>query len=190
MLSPRTILNRFSSNRWIAAALLAGAVLLLALVALTFDRRSAPLAPLHHRPDPVDRLVPVSRVEHLSASLSAPALRFLTNGAHPFHTLHFKPPPPPPQAEPTPPPAPAPPPPPPPRKVVLVYNGVYQTAEGQSRAFLKVDDQLSVLPLGGKVVKDWLVSEIGRQKLTLTNSAAQMTVLEFNREKTIEVPAE
>ncbi len=189
MISPAFIFNRVTGNRWFAVGLLLVMTVLLVLVATTFEESSLPLPRLHSRPDPVDRLIPVKKIQQLSSNLILAPVQPLANGSHPFFTAHFKPPPPPPAApvevKEIPPPAPAV---PVVKKVALLFQGVYQTADGHDKAFVQSDGKLSVLPVGGAVLENWSVAEINRQKLTLTNRAAETTILEFNREKILEIP--
>ncbi len=183
--------NQTASKRWFAIGLLLAAGFLLTLVAMTFDDNSVPLPALNEKPDPVDRIVPVNRIEQLSSDLTQSPVLPLVNGSHPFFTLHFKPAPPVPTplpvVEPVPEPAPPTPPAPVFKKFVLLYQGVYKTAEGSNQAFVRLENELFVLPPGGSVLDDWAIAEISWQKLTLTNRAAETTILEFNREKTLEI---
>lgn len=117
---------------------------------------------------------------------------------NPFHTAYFKPPPPPPPSPPPPPPPPepappAPPPPPPPpstREVVLRYQGFFETTEGVRKAYLHREDALIVLTAGDPVIDQWKVARIDPRALILTGPEGEELLLDFNREKKIEVAIE
>jgi hypothetical protein len=94
---------------------------------------------------------------------------------NPFYTTYYQPPPSKPPTT---------------RKVGLTYQGFFETTGGQKQAFLKVDDQLFVGPVGAKVVADLVVNNIALRTMTLTNSAAKTNVLEFNARQELEVPVQ
>ena len=99
----------------------------------------------------------------------------VTNAPLPFVTTFFQPPPPPPAKK--------------TRKVNLTYNGFFQTAGGEKRAYLMIDDKLAMLPPGASVVADVVISNILRTELTLLQ-ATQAVVIPFRGSKEVEVPAE
>jgi hypothetical protein len=97
----------------------------------------------------------------------------LTNRITPFHTTYFQPPPAKPVTT---------------RKVELTYRGFYETAQGQKRAFVRVDDQVLVASVGAKLLGDLVVTDIALRTLVLTNGQAQSNRLEFNAGKLMEIP--
>ena len=53
---------------------------------------------------------------------------------------------------------------------------------------IKLADEFLSRPEGGHVSSNWLVGEVTFRTLTLTNLAAQTTLLPLNEKKEIEVP--
>lgn len=121
----------------------------------------------------------IDKIESLLQSGAWPRLQTGASAVNPFFTTHFLPPPPPP-----------PPKPPATRKVEVMFQGFFETAEGRKHAFIKVGENLQFGPEGMQIVADLAIKEIGLRTLTLTNRAAQATVLEFNQKQTLEVPAQ
>lgn len=178
-------LRTLENSRVFLIMLLLGALVLVVLVASDLGGELPDRAGLKTRPNPTDATVLVRKIEALFAPATLKRLRPATNGISPFHTTHFQPlaPPPPKTPEPTPtPPKPA------TKKIQLTYQGVYQTAAGEKKAFVKVGDGLVVGTVGAKVVADWAVADIALRTLTLKNASSQTNILEFNLPKEIEVP--
>jgi hypothetical protein len=103
-----------------------------------------------------------------------------TNLPAPFLTTYFQPPPPPPldpNVKKT-------------RKVSLTYNGFFETATGEKRAYVLVGGALALLPSGGQVISDLMISNIQRTQLTLKRAATQDVVVPFRGSTEIEIPAE
>jgi hypothetical protein len=125
------------------------------------------------RSEPV--LIPISenQLEGLLTPSAVPTLD-PTNLSNPFFTTHFQPPKP--SAPAT-------------RKVNMTYQGFFQTTDGDKQAFVRVDDANLTATLGRPIVADLAVSEINVHSLTLTNSASQTNVLEFNKSTSVEVPS-
>ena len=179
------ILRKLENSRVFLIALLLGALVLVVLAASDLGGELPNRAELETHPNPTDATVLARKIEALFAPATMKALRPATNGVSPFYTTHFQPlaPPPPKTPEPTPtPPKPA------KIKMQLIYQGVYQTAAGEKKAFVKVGDGLVVGTVGAKVMADWAVADIALRTLTLKNAGSQTNILEFNVPKEIEVP--
>lgn len=176
----------------LAGALLAVAAFLFFLVVLGLGHRLPALPPLLHAGSRPAEAVPVNKIQSVVSKAGLAQIRLFANAANPFFTKRFEPappPPPPPAVAPTVKPEPPPAPPPPvTRKLKLLYQGNYQTAAGEQKAFLTLDSNLAVLTPGAKIEGGWAVANIGMRKLTLTNASAQTNILEFNAVKEIEVP--
>ena len=186
-----SIFNKVVSKRWFSISLLGLAVALLILVSLQLGRKLPPLPALKPSSHSTALEAPVEKIEQLSSKTAFFRIKPFTGTNEPFYTLNFQPPPTPPP-QPTPPAVvepPKPPPPPPTKKIAVLYQGVYQTANGSKKAFLQVDGKLSILPPGGTVAADWAITEIAVKNLTLTNRSGKTNVLTFNRAGEIEVPA-
>lgn len=176
------ILRLLENSRVFLVALLIGALVLLVMTASELGGELPNRAELKSRPNPMDVTVMVRKIETLFAPATLTSLRPVTNGVSPFYTTHFQPPGPPPKApdsastnSAT-------------KKIQLTYQGVYQTAAGEKKAFVKVGDKTVVGSVGAKIVSDWTVAEIALRTLILKNAAAQTNLLEFNMPKEIEVP--
>jgi hypothetical protein len=119
----------------------------------------------------------------LSPLFTPAALRLVapaTNLPPPFITTFFQPPPPPPpdpNLKKT-------------RKVTLTYNGFFETATGEKRAYVLVGGALAMLPPGGAVISDLMISNIQRSHLLLKRAATQDVVVPFRGSTEIEIPAE
>jgi hypothetical protein len=166
------MLNALKRDRWIASLLLVGLLVLLVLVLRDYGVR------LPRFPQPTRHsetaFIPVSdmQLDEMLAAASIPALRS-TNFTSPFFTTHFQPPKPPAPTT---------------RKVNMVYQGFFQSTDGDKQAFLRVDDANRTVALGRPVIADLAVSDIQTRTLTLTNSASRTNVLEFNKTVAVEVP--
>ena len=125
---------------------------------------------------PPQSLAPVARLGPLFAvAPGTGAFRVLdTNAPNPFFTRYFVPPPSP--AAPN------------TRKIEVTYQGFYETANGPKCAVIKLDDSFVVGRVGTAVATNVYVADAALQNLTLTNRAAQTTVLQLNVKKEIEVP--
>lgn len=179
------ILKRLENSRVFSIALLIAALVLLVLAASDLGGELPNRAGLKSRPSPPDATMLSRKIEALFSPATLQALRPATNGASPFYTTHFQPLAAPPPKTPDPTPAPAK---PATKKIQLTYQGVYQTAAGEKKAFVKVGDGLVVGTVGAKVVADWAVAEIALRTLILKNTASQTNILNFNVPKEIEIP--
>ncbi len=162
--------------------LLLGTLVLFALTVFELGGQVPNRAALKRRPNPPDATILVGKIEALFSPAMVAAMRPPTNGVSPFYTTYFQPPPQPPTpVTPTAPP-------PTTKKILLVYQGVYQAAAGEKKAFVKVGDGLFVGPVGSNVVADLVVADIALRTLILKNAASQTNLLQFNVPKEIEVP--
>jgi hypothetical protein len=175
-----TALNK---NRWLAGALLA---LLVTVLYMTVSRLRGRMPVLEELPPTIPLradLTPAGKVAGAFHTNQWPKIHPAAGLTNLLFTTQFVPPPPPVTAPPPPPP------PPPPRKVALLYQGFFETAETVRHAYLQVDTNQVLIKLGSNVVADVHVAEIGRRTLILTNSAGQTNVIPFRVPKEIEVPA-
>ncbi len=171
------------NSRFFFAILLIAAATLLVFAITDLGGNLPDRAEIKRQNHPPDFTNVVEKIEGLFATETLTALRPVTNAVNPFYTTHFQPPPAPAPAPvaPTPPPATT-------KKVSIVYQGVYETAAGVKKAFIKVDQQLVVGDLGAKVVADWVVDAIDRRTLTLKNAASETNMFQFNVAKEVEIP--
>lgn len=102
----------------------------------------------------------------------------MTNLQNPFFTLAIQPQPP--QAPP--------PPPPKTRVVAITYRGFFETSAGIRQAVVQVADRQVLGAQGDKVVADYVIAEIGLQRLTLTNAAGSSQPFEFTKQRSLEIP--
>lgn len=168
-------MNSLERARLLAGLLLSGLVALLVFAALSLGG-SMPALPVPNRsPGPARPSIPVGSVDALFAPSTLGQLAPTAKLQSPFYTTYYQPPAPKPPTT---------------RKVELTYQGFFETAEGQQRAFIKTGDTLFVGPVGSKVLADLVVVEIAPRRLTLTNSAARTNVLEFNARQELEVPVQ
>ena len=127
---------------------------------------------------PPQNLAPVTTLGSLFASVLWPNPSAAGEGSSPFFTRYFVP-------------VPSPQPPPPTtRKIEVTYQGYYQTEGSPKNAILKLADAFVVVPVGSApaLATNYFVAEASMQSLTLTNLAAQTTLLPLNAKKEIEVP--
>ncbi len=182
------MLRILENSKLFLTALMFGTLVLLALAVNDLGGELPHRAESKRRANPPDAAVLVGKIEALFSPATFSALRPATpqarGAASLFYTTYFEPPPAPPAQPPTPTP-----PPPTTKKIPLTYQGVYETAGGDKKAFVKVGEGLFVGPVGAKVVADLVVADIGLRTLTLKNAASQTNILQFNVVKEIEVPA-
>jgi hypothetical protein len=170
----RPILRGLRRDWWVAMGLLAGLAALLALVLRDYGVGLPEFPTTTTESHPALSPIVTGAFERLFETGAVMQLNRLTNGASPFHTTYFQP------TKPKPPTT---------RKVTMTYLGYVESTAGQRRAFLLLDNDTKVGALGGAVVGDLSVAEMTLRTLTLTNSAAETNLLEFNVSKTVEVPA-
>lgn len=116
------------------------------------------------------------RLPELFSAEALARLTPATNLPPPFVTGFFQPPPPPPARK--------------TRKVKLTYQGFFETAGGEKRAFVEVDGAATLAALGGPVVSDLMISNIQRLELTLRRVVTQEVVIPFRASAVVEVPVE
>jgi hypothetical protein len=174
------ILKKLENSHAFLAAILVGGLTLLVLVVSDLGGKLPNRTELKSRSNSTDVAMLVHKMEATISPATLAASHLTTNGVSPFYTTHFQPPAPPTK---TPGPVAAK---PSPKKIQLVFQGVYQTAAGEKKAFVKVGDAVVVGTVGTKVVSDWTISEITLRTLTLKNAVAQTNILEFKVAKEIE----
>ena len=163
-------------SRWFAVSVHVGLWLLL-FFALTKLGGNAPIyKDAVALSSPAQSPAPVAKLDRLSTPGVWPAIVTDTNAPSLFFTKHFIPPT-----------APAPPA-PTTRKIDITYLG-FSDAEGSARqAYYKLADVIEVKPVGVRITTNWFISDATFQSLSLTNLAAQSTLLPLNEKKQIEVP--
>ncbi len=124
---------------------------------------------------PSQSIAPVARLGPLFASIPPPPWSALALGEtnNPFYTRYFVP------VSPAPPTT---------RKIEVTYQGFYEAGEGPKCAVVKVGDTFVVGRVGSSLATNVFVADATLQSLTVTNRAAQPTVLPLNVKKEIEVP--
>ncbi len=167
--------NLLEKNIWLSFVLLIGMGVLLAVTGLHLGGslptlKSMPVGSLASA-----KSLRVARAEEWFDSRVLAAMAPSTNYLNPFFTLHFQPPP-------TPPP-------PPTKKVELTYEGCIIPSSGEKRACIRLAGGVLTLTNGAKVIADHVIKAIEVSTLTLTNSAGQSNVLQFNVKQAIDVPA-
>ena len=178
------MLRLLENSKLFLIVLMLATLALLALAARDLGGELPNRAESKRRPNPPDAALLVGKIEALFLPTTLSALRPATNAASLFYTTYFQPLSAPPAQPPTPTP------PPTTKKIPLTYQGVYETAGGDKKAFVKVGEGLFVGPVGAKVVADLVVADIALRTLTLKNAASQTNILQFNVQKEIEVPAQ
>jgi len=170
----RVLLQTLRSRRF-AIGVHAGLWLLLYLGAVRFSGKGPVFRDATAVSAPAQSPVPVAKLESLFSPGVWPKAIADTNLTSPFFTRYFIPP-----ATPAP-PAPT------TRKVEITYLGFYQS-DGPRHAMLKLADEFVARAVGAHVSTNWFVGEVTFRTLTLTNLAAQTTLLPLNEKKRIEVP--
>ena len=177
------MLRLLENSKLFLTVLMLGTLVLLALAARDLGGELPNRVESKRRPNPPDAAVLVGKIDALFLPATFSALRPATNAVSLFYTTYFQPLYAPPAQPPAPTPAPT------TKKIPLTYQGVYETAGGDKKAFVKVGEGFFVGPVGAKVVADLVVADIALRTLTLKNAASQTNILHFNVVKEIEVPA-
>ena len=168
--------TRAIRSRWLAILTHAGLWLLL-YVAFTGLRGSPPgMREVDGTSPAPDRMVPVSKGDHLLNRLNWPQIVPATNTTNPFYTTHFIPPPAPPPPAPT------------TRKIELVYLGFYTSDGSKKQTMVQLAETFLVTPVGAKVTANLYAADASALSLTLTNNASQTNLLPLNVKKELEVP--
>ena len=173
----RVLLQTLRSRRF-AICVHAGIWLLLYLGAVRFGGKGPMFRDATAVSAPSPRARRIDRMAKLESLFSPgvwPRTDADTNLASPFFTRYFIPP------------AASPPPAPTTRKIEITYLGFYQS-DGPRHAMIKLADEFVVRSVGAHVSTNWFVGEVTFRTLTLTNLAAQTTLLPLNEKKEIEVP--
>jgi hypothetical protein len=184
--------SRAVGSLWVAVMLAIVLAALLVMAAADLHDTSPRLPQLERGARPMCELISGVKIQVLVSPAVFLQTHLSKNEGHAFYTKFFVPPPAP-VPKPTPPPEPKPeppvaPPPPQTRKVQLLFQGVYETAAGEKKIFLKRDEESLVIAPGAVVAANWAVAAVDLRRLTLTNAAAQTNILEFNSAKALEIP--
>ena len=170
------LLVQIIRSRWFAIGVHAGLWLLLFLAATRFGAKAPALRDTVPLSAPAQSPAPVTKLERLSSPGIWPRIIADTNTTSLFFTRHFIPQPAPAAPQPT------------TRKIEITYLGFYQTDGHSRQVIVKLADALVDKPVGARVSTNWFFAEATVQALTLTNLAAQTTLLPLNTKKEIEVP--
>jgi hypothetical protein len=163
-------------SRWFAACLHAGLWLLVYLASSHFGGKSPALRDSVALSAPAQNPAPVAKLDKLFSPGIWPRNIADTNLPSAFFTQHFIPPPTNPPAPPT------------TRKIDITYLGYYQTPDAPKQVITKMADSFVVRSVGTRVTTNWFVADATALSMTLSNVAAQNTVLPLNAKKEIEVP--
>jgi hypothetical protein len=167
------MLKGFNQDYWVAAILVAGLLALLAIVLRDYGVGLPEIPRTGTRPHPIMPPVSESEPDRLFPTEPMSGLRPEPGQPSPFYTAHFQPPRPKPPTT---------------RKVNMTYLGLLELAGGERRAFLRVDNDTRIAPMGTAIVADLAVADMDRRTLTLTNSSSGTNILLFNVSKAVEVP--
>ena len=125
---------------------------------------------------PPQSLAPIARLGPLFSKTEWPSPANGAEGSNPFFTRYFVP-------------IPSPlPPPPTTRKIEVTYQGFFETSEAGRTAVVKLGEVFMAIPVGAPLATNFFIAAASMQSLTLTNPAAQTTVLTLNGKTEIEVP--
>jgi hypothetical protein len=161
-------------SRWFAACVHAALWLLLYLALTHLGGRAPEVRDMAAGATASQALAPVAALEHLYSEGGWPKSLLGTNASDPFFTRYFVPP--------------APPPPATTRKILVTYQGYYQTSDGPKTTIYKLDDAFHVAPVGARIATNLFLAEATMQALTLTNSAGQTNILPLNAKTELVVP--
>jgi hypothetical protein len=167
------MLSGINRDYWVAMGLLGLLAILLALVVReygvglpefpTAPGRAEPVVP----PLSADQFARLFLPERVKDASQDSELR------SPFFTTHFQPPKPKPPTT---------------RKVEMTYLGLLESAAGQRRVFLRVDNETRIVNPGESIIADRAVAEVDLRTLSLTNNTPDAILLPFNVSKAVEVP--
>jgi len=166
----------FDRRYLIAVCIFAACVVVLVMLVPDFGGK-LPELPRFQAPSVVGGVGPTNnRVKDLFLPAALAAVKPATNQQPPFITTHFRPlPPPPPPVVRT-------------RKVNLTYDGLFITANGEKRAYVVVDGNMGMFPVGAAVVNDLVISNMDRLVLTLKRAVTQEVAVPFRTSKEVELP--
>jgi hypothetical protein len=167
------MLRGVSRDYWVAVAILAALLALVGLVLRDYGVGLPEFPAPSTRSNPILPPLNANEFERLFPPEPERPLRQDPEQTSPFYTTHFQPPKPKPPTT---------------RKVNMTYLGFLQSAEGQQQAFLRVDNETRIAVVGESIIADLGVAEMELRSLSLTNSALETNVLQFNVSKAVEVP--
>ena len=160
-------------DRWLAVLFLVGILSLIVLVLAQYRIGLPEFPEASAGRTPRTSGVPVDRIQALFATPSTNPGTLLADEANPFYTTFFAPKPAAPPAT---------------RKIALTYQGFYETANGERRAFMKSDEALLVGGVESNVIGNLVIEDIQLRTLRLRGGTAGSNVLEFNAAREIEIP--
>ncbi len=165
-------------SRWFAVSVHIGLWFLLFVAVTKFGGKAPVYRDAVALSSPAQSPAPVGKLERLSTPGIWPTILKDTNAVSLFFTKHFIPPLTPPPPKPT------------TRKIDITYLG-FSDAEGSARlVYFKLADAIEVKAVGAHVTTNWFIGGAAFQSLSLTNLAAQSTLVPLNEKKQIEVPIE
>lgn len=167
------MLRGMNRDCWIAIALLAGLLGLVALVLRDYGVRLPEFPTTSTRSIPMLQPLSTNEFARLFPTEPATITRQDPKLSSPFFTAHFQPP------QPKPPTT---------RKVNMTYLGLTESADGRRRAFLRIDQEIRITSVGESIIADLAVADMDLRSLSLTNSAAETNLLQFKVSKAVEVP--
>jgi hypothetical protein len=173
------IMSSRSSHRFFAIGLLAGLLVLLALFLAGLGGDVPELPRLSGERTNRFSQTHSARMEEIFTADRVTRFSGMTAGANPFYTTYFDPPEPAPPGQ-----APS------TRKVRVLYQGFFESANGEKQAYVRIDDELKIGGPGTVLVADLVIAGVGLRSLVLTNAEAETNVLSFSREQELEVPAD
>jgi hypothetical protein len=167
------IVKRTLRNRWFVISAHAGLWLLLYFSVAGLGGKAPDFQDAVGVTGSVHSPVPVAGLERLLSSGIWPKSLVETNRLDPFVTRYFIPPVAPPPTT---------------RKIEVTYQGFYQTGGGPKNTIFKLGDIFQVAPIGTRIATNLFIADATMQTLTLTNLAAQTSILPLNTKKEIVVP--
>lgn len=167
------LISRTLRSRWFIGCVHAGMWVLLYLALTTLGGKAFDFRESDATAMAAQNAVPTARLDSLFSPGAWPKFSSDTNAMNPFVTRHFMPQ----QVAP-----------PTTRKIDVTYQGFYQSQDGPKHAVYKLGEAFISGAVGTKLVANVFIADATMQMLTLTNSAAQTTVIPLNVKKEIEVP--
>jgi hypothetical protein len=167
------MLRGLSRDYWVAVAMLAVLLALVGLVLRDYGVGLPEFPAPSAQPTPILPPLHATEFERLFPGELERELRQDPDRPSPFFTAHFQPPKPKPPTT---------------RKVNMTYLGLLESSEGRRQAFLRIDNETRNAGVGESIIADLGVADMDLRSLSLTNSAAETNVLQFNVSKAVEVP--
>ena len=161
-------------NRRTTITLMIGLLLLILLVLAGYEG-SIPRRPEFKRHAArTSDVVPIESMESTVSTSRLTEIQIPEGLLNPFHTEFYRP---------------APTAAPPKTQIIeIAYRGSYESAEGDSLAFIGIADSSKTLGPGARVIDGWFVGSIGLQSLVLTNTTGKSNVVKFRGTTQFEIP--